>query len=207
VLYGKECVAEYEGPLWQQLQHQLQTVFIQREKWMDKFCLFHGWQTHGTHACRLRSKLLQSGCSASVLYEHMLMHPGHAWRKQQQGFVAEQQATNSRGAHTGSREQPGNGKGRRKRREEFEQQQDYAAGAWKGDETASARAAAWEPAAAAEAVSESVAAPMDAAAMQLEYERLRAECERLRTNLDYTRNMLGKAVADNAMLASKRRRV
>ena len=43
--------------------------------------------------------------------------------------------------------------------------------------------------------------------MQLEYERLRAECERLRTNLDYTRNMLGKAVADNAMLASKRRRV
>ena len=196
VQYSKRCVAQYKGPLWQQLQDQQKTAFSKGQKWYGKFCLFHGWNTHSTDVCRLRESLQQSGCTAIEFYEHMVMHPGHTWRKQQQqqGFNEEQQAINSKGV---SREQLGISKGERKRG--WEQQQDLAAGAKKRGKTASALAAAREPAAAA-AESETVAGPMGAAALQRENEQLRAENKQLRRKLNYARSMLGKVVTDNAMM-------
>lgn len=197
VQYSKRCVAQYKGPLWQQLQDQQKTAFSKGQRWYGKFCLFHGWNTHSTNVCRLRESLQQSGCTAVEFYEHMVMHPGHTWRKQQQqqqGFNEEQQAINSKGV---SREQLSISKGERKRG--WEQEQDLAAGAEKRGKTASARAAARETAAAA-AESETVAGPMGAAALQRENEQLRAENKQLRRKLDYARSMLGKVVTDNAMM-------
>ena len=203
VAYSKRCVAQYKGPLWRQLQHQQKTAFSKAQKWYGKFCLFHGWNTHSTDVCRLGESLQHSACTPVEFYEHMLLHPGHAWRKQQQGFYEEQQVMDSKGARTGSREQPGSSRGDRKRG--GEQQQIYTAGAEKRVKSVTARAAAPEPAAAAAAMAESetFAAPIGAAALQQENERLRAENKQLRRKLEYARGMLGKVVADNAMLHAR----
>lgn len=198
--YSMAYIAKPEGLLSEQLREVRETKLTIRQHWQDKFCLMHGWGHHSTSECRTLGRLLGSGCPAPVFYEHLLVHPGFSWRRQQQGVGGQQQQPQQ------EQQQQQQGEGNSKKRRKHEQrggQADIASRV--GESAPPAEVAGTPPRQQAEvgAISTSMAA------LQLENEQLRArvqqleeQVQHLRKQLNCARHMVGKVSLDNAMLMS-----
>jgi hypothetical protein len=200
--YSMAYIAESEGLLSEQLQKVRATKLTSREHWQDKFCLMHGWGHHSTSECRTLGRLLGSGCPAPVFYEHLLVHPGFSWRRQQQGVGGQQQQPQQE-------QQQLQGEGNSKKRRKHEQRGGQADIASRVGESAPVVPPAAVASTPHRQQADAAAVSTSKAALQLENEQLRArvqqleeEVERLRKQLRCARHVVGKVSLDNAMLMS-----
>lgn len=190
--YSMAYIAEPDGPLSRELQKVRESRVTSRQPWQKKFCLMHGWATHSTSDCRTLGGLFDSGCSAHVFYEHLLVHPGFSWRQQQRLGKQQQQ-----------------GETHRNKKRKHEQQGGQADIASRVGDSAPVAPPAVVASTPHRQQAEVGAISTSMAALQLENEQLRVrvqqleeQVKQLRKQLNCARHMVGKVSLDNAMLMS-----